>query len=551
MAITRREVLKRMGLVFGATAASGLLLACQPGQTPAVSGSPTTAAKVKTGGELRYTMLAYDPRLLDPHQTVFGEDIYSTSPCYNNLVYFNFYDKAPYTIDPDLAEKWEVSPDGKTYTFHLVKGVVFHDGTPFTSADAKYSLDRVRNPPPNMVSPRQGQLEMVDSVEAPDQYTLVVKLKTPSTSFLPFLAQETMPIVPKALAEKGELVGKVIGTGPFKWDRWDKGQNISYTKNADYFKKGLPYLDRVTRYIFQDTSLAQAAFMAGQVDFMGRRAREMTRSELQTIQSRVPNLVTKASGEMTETRFIMNDKRDGPFKDARVRKAIALWIDKKAIWDVVYDGFGSVHGIVPSWDPGALPADRLAKIAGFGTDVQANRAEAKKLFAEAGYANGFVIKSPFTLKSQTTEVVAIATMNQLREAGITGTLESVPTDLYYSRGTTGDWDILLGANAYITTDLESIMRDYFLPKAGRNWGEVNSSPESTALFAQYLAELDPAKKKEVGYKLQEAIMLQFKYVPIGTPGGMYVAWPYVKDYVPPYTQSTYDNLKFERVWLDK
>ncbi len=391
---------------------------------------------------------------------------------------------------------------------------------------------------------------MVDSVEAPDPYKLVVRLRSPSTSFLPFLAQETMPIVPKHLAEKGELKGKVIGTGPFKWERWDKGQNISYTKNDRYFKQGLPYLDRVTRFIFRDTTLAQAAFVAGQIDFMGRRASEIRKSELDSIKSRVPNLVTKPSGEMTEVRFIMNDKRDPPFKDARVRRALALWIDKKAIWDVVFDGYGTAHGIVPSWDPGALPPDRLAKIAGFGGDLQASRAEAKRLLVEAGYPNGFVIKAPFTLKSRT-EIVAIAIMNQLREVGITGTLESVPTDPYYSRGTAGDWDILLGANAYTTTDLESVMRDYFLPKAGRNWGELNSSPEATGLFNQYIAELDPAKKKEFGYKLQETIMTRYVYVPIGTPGGMYVAWPYVKDYSPPYTQSTYDNLKFERVWLDK
>lgn len=551
IAITRREALKRLGVVFGATAASGLLVACQPGQTPAVNPSPTAGAKVKTGGELRFSMLASDPRLLDPHQTVLGEDIYSMSPCYSNLVYFNYYDKPPYTIDPDLAERWVISPDGKTYTFYLVKGVLFHDGMPFTSADAKYSLDRVRTPTQGMVSPRQGQLEMVSSVETPDEYTLVVKLRTPSTSFLPFLAQETMPIVPKHLAEKDELKGKVIGTGPFKWDRWDKGQSITYTKNEKYFKQGLPYLDRVTRFIFQDTTLAQAAFMAGQVDLMGRRSGELTRSELQTIQSRVPSVVVKPTGEMTEARLILNDKREGPFKDPRVRKAVALWIDRQELWDVTTDGFGTGHGIVPSWDPGALPAERLAKIAGFGPDVQANRAEAKKLLADAGYAKGFEIKAPFTLKNPKSEKTATATLNQLRQAGITGTLQAVPSDVYYSRGPAGDWDMALGANAYTLTDLESIMRDYFLPSAGRNWGGVNSSPETDALFEQYLTELDAAKKKEIGYKLQEAIMLRYVYIQIGTPGGMYVAWPHVKEYGPPYTQSTYDNLKFERVWLDK
>jgi peptide/nickel transport system substrate-binding protein len=254
---------------------------------------------------------------------------------------------------------------------------------------------------------------------------------------------------------------------------------------------------------------------------------------------------------MTETRFIMNEKRDTPFKDPRVREAVALWVDKKAVFDVIYDGFGSVHGIVPSWDPTALPAERLAKISGFGGNIQADRAKAKELLAAAGYANGFTVKAPFTLKSQTTEVVAIAIMNQLRELGITGTLQSVDADTYYSRGATGDWDILLGANAYTTTNLESVMREYFLPTAGRNWGGVDSSPATDAVFGQYIGELDDAKRKEIGFRLQEMIMQRYVYVPIGTPGGMYVAWPYVKSYAPPYTQSTYDNMKFERVWLNK
>lgn len=550
---TRREALTRFALAAGVPLVPGLLAACTTQGSGTSSSSPAAAAssQPKSGGELRFSMFASDPKQLDPHQTVLGEDIYSVSPAYNNLVYLNFYDKPPYTIDPDLAESWEVTPDGKTYTFHLRKGVLFHDGSPFTAADAKYSLDRVRKPPSGVVSPRSGQLAMVDTTDTPDDYTLVVKLSVPSESFLPFLAQETMPIVPKHVAEAGKLAGTVVGTGPFKLDTWNKGQSITYVKNDKYFRPGLPYLDRVTRYIFSDMSLARAAFMAGQIDFMGRRSGELTQSEAKEIQARVSNVVMKPTGEMTEARIIMNSRRDTPFKDARVRQAVALWLDRKAVFDVIADGLGTVHGIVPSWDPGALPKDRLQQIAGFGSDLQANRNQAKRLLADAGFPNGFVVRTPLTNTQKGTLAVATAVMDQLRQLGVTGELQAVDSTVYSTRGVAGDWDLLMGANAYTMTNLEYVMREYFLANSGRNWGKLNNSDETTQRFNAYVAEADPAKKRDLGYQLQEAVMKLYAYVPIGTPGSTFVQHPYVRSYSPPYTQSTYDNLKFERVWLDK
>src|SRR3990172_2555789 len=213
---------RRIGLM---TAAGALvfILGCAPSAQPAQpSGQPAekpASGQPKSSGTLVLLMNeAGDPPTFDFHQESTSAVTETVGPSYDNLVRMDPLDNQDATILPDLAEKWEVSIDGKTYTFTLRKGVKFHDGNPFTAADVKFTLERVMNPPKGVKSPRQTAFEPITAIQTPDDSTVVIQLKRPYSSLLVNLARGWMPIYSKKwLEEKGNNIPEkeIMGTGPF------------------------------------------------------------------------------------------------------------------------------------------------------------------------------------------------------------------------------------------------------------------------------------------------------------------------------------------------
>ena len=167
---------------------------------------------------------------------------------------------------PDLAESWQISPDGKTYTFNLRRGVKFHDGRPFTSKDVKYSLDKLRDPKrsayPAFFAP-------IDSVEIVDDYTVRVRLIHPYPQLLVYLAPPSVVILPEHLKDVNpKSTDFLVGTGPFKFKEQIPGKVTIYERNPDYFKKGLPYLDRFEIYQLAHAPMVDA-FIGGNTDVCG------------------------------------------------------------------------------------------------------------------------------------------------------------------------------------------------------------------------------------------------------------------------------------------
>jgi len=312
-------------------------------------------------------------------------------------------------IQPQLAKSWEVSPDGLTYTFKLQSGVKFHDGEAFDSAAAKFALDRARGA--DSVNPQKRFFASITSIETPDPETLVLHLAAPTGSLLYWLGWPASVMVgPKSAA--GDKTTPV-GTGPFKFVNWAKGDKVELARNADYWSRdAAAKLDKVTFRFIADPQAQAAALKSGDIDAIP----EFAAPELMSSFDGDAKLTTKIGNTELKVVAGMNNAKK-PFDDKRVRQALMMAIDRKTVIDGAWSGLGTAIGshYTPN-DPGyvdltgALPYDPE---------------KAKALLAEAGYPDGFTftIKSPQMAYAPRSAQVMQA---MLAEIGVTMNIE--PTE---------------------------------------------------------------------------------------------------------------------------
>src|SRR3989441_4408389 len=327
----RRTFLKRAGAA-GALIAGGFTI---PGRAAAQDATVRPDPAAKRGGTLRYGVHTA-PAHFDVHQSGTVANIGAQSPMYDTLLRRS--PKDGQTIIPDLAWKWEISPDGKKYTFHLRKGVKFHDGADFTAEDVKATYDRIAHPPKGVVIPRQPLFATVGDIVVVDPHRIEFRLKEPrpSTFVLGAFASGWNIIVRKKTLEENQgnlrQVMAYPGTGPFRHlSRKDKEVWIM-EKNPSYWNKGLPYLDRLEVYHMMPFSPELgSSFIAGKLDYARlldpvswRKAKEM------------PGVTAAAFNQSGIQAFWMNMKKK-PLADVRVRRAIHLAMDRPALIEVVKD----------------------------------------------------------------------------------------------------------------------------------------------------------------------------------------------------------------------
>ena len=274
-------------------------------------------------------------------------------------------------VHPLLAESYNAAEDAKSYAFKLRKDVKFHDGKALTAADVKFIFER--NAGEKSTNKRKATFKNIAEIDTPDPYTVVLNLKDANPN-LPFELGEATAVI-LAPETAAEAATKPIGTGPFKLERWTKGDSVLLSKVADHRLAGQVKLNRVSFKFINDAQAQTAAALAGDVDaFPGFRAVE----SLPQIRTN-PNLKVDVGWTEGETILGINNKRK-PFDDLRVRRAIAHAIDRKAIIDGAMGGLGEPIGsFYPPHDPGYV--DLVNR---YPHDVAAG----KKLMAEAGYPNG-------------------------------------------------------------------------------------------------------------------------------------------------------------------
>jgi peptide/nickel transport system substrate-binding protein len=315
------------------------------------------------------------------------------TPMCNSLVDFD-----PQTLEwvPDLAESWQIikTGDGKMLVvFYLVKNATWHDGVPFTSQDVKFSYEKVG---PLFNSFIAGMRRYLEGIDTPDNYTVVFRFNTTWGLILypGYFGASGTCISPKHLYEGTDIANnpyntKPIGTGPFKFKEWVKGQYIILERNDKYWKKGLPYLDRIIYKIIPSSEAMMLAFQKGEIDFVWNYGISFAHSVQLENMIREGKLTGKKvwffpspGGSLDVLGFNLHEHGPAPLKDVRVRKAIAMAINRAAIAEIVY--FGKV-------EPLETMVSRAPATAMFYPDKKQpdyNPAEANKLLDEAGYKKG-------------------------------------------------------------------------------------------------------------------------------------------------------------------
>jgi peptide/nickel transport system substrate-binding protein len=337
------------------------------------------------GGTLVFGVNSGDPPTYDCHQSVLFPIIHLLTPHYSNLLKI---DTAHYPkVIGDLAESWTVSPDAKTYTFKLHSNVKFHDGSPFSSEDIKASYDRIRNPPQGVVSVRKGLVSDIDTIDTPDPLTVVFNLKEANRALIYAFANPFNCVYSAVKLKENPLypVRNVMGTGPFRFVEHVGGSHWAGERFKDYFKPGLPYLDGFRAQFTQGPALINA-LQGGQImaDF-----RSVTTADRDRLTAALGDKITVHESPWLNVLLITFNAKKPPFNDPRVRRALSLAIDRWKASEVLPRS--SIMRYVGAYlRPGSEFAAReedLVKMPGFSKDIEASRAEAKRLLAEARVPN--------------------------------------------------------------------------------------------------------------------------------------------------------------------
>ena len=397
--------------------------------------------KPRAGGELIFLVPSEPPSYDGHREGTFGV-VHPLAPHYNTLLRIDPTDRTGTRPIGDLAESWTISPDGLTYTFRLRQGVRFHDGSVMTSRDVKASYDKIVFPPSGVVSMRKGSYQAVEAVEAVDPHTVRFQLKWPEASVLANLAS------PYNWIFKADILAKdirwyesnVMGTGPFKFVEHVRGSHWVGKKNPDYWDRGKPYLDGY-RAVFISSSSAQVAAIRGErahIQFRGFSPAD--RDAL--VQALGPKIAVQESAWNCVQLATINHERK-PFDDKRVRRALTLALDRyeasKNLSRIAV--VKEVGGIQVPGTPWATPPSELEKLAGYGRDIKASRAEARRLLREAGVPDGFA----FTFKNrgipQPYEPLAIWLIDQWRQIGLNVRMETVEASAHVSMLRRGDFEV--------------------------------------------------------------------------------------------------------------
>jgi peptide/nickel transport system substrate-binding protein len=373
---------------------------------------PAQAQRPTTGGTLTIS-LAAEPSGLDPTT--------NPSAAIKRVIHYNILETL-LKIDrngkvvPALAKNYRVSKDGKEYTFLLHPGIQFHDGKSCTAEDVKFSLERILDP--KTAAPYRMYYEGIESVQVVDPLTVKIRLKKYESTFLFNMARGDAVIVSREGTDR--LKSQPVGTGPFKMADWKRGDSIVMARNPDYYIKGIPYLDKVVFKFIPDPSSQLAALKAGDVDVI---AYDLAPENVAALE-KDPRFKVLKGHTTTDVILAMNHSKK-PFNDPKVRQAITLSIDRKAVIEGAMHGYGAPIG--SHMDPTNPYYVDLRGLYPF------NPEKARQLLTEAGYAKGFeaVLKlpEPYAYARRSGEIIA----DQLSRVGIKLTLEVIQMGQWVDR----------------------------------------------------------------------------------------------------------------------
>jgi peptide/nickel transport system substrate-binding protein len=460
----------------------------------------------RNGGELVFPVPSEPPSYDGHREETFGL-IHPIAPFYNTLLRVDPNDKSGTKPYPSVAESWTVSPDGKTYTFKIRRGVKFHDGSDLTSRDVKATYDKIIFPQPGVGSTRKGQYADVAAVEAPDATTVVFRLKEASGSFLASL------LSPYNFLYKADILAKdphwyeknIMGTGPFTFVEHVKGSHVIGKKNPNYWDKGKPYLDGF-RAVFMRDSAAQVAAIRGErahIQFRG-----FSPAERDSIVTTLGNKVTVQESPWDCILLVAINHEKKPFDDKRVRRALSLALDRhqasQSLSKIAI--VKAVAGVQVPGTPFATPPEELNKLAGYWPDIEKSRAEARKLLKEAGVPEGF--QFTFTNRGipMPYEPLGVWLIDQWRRIGLNVNQQVLEAAAYFGPLRKGDFQVAMDFQCgYIVEPDLDMYKFLSSDRNPANYGRYKD-PVLDKLYDEQSRATDPEKRKQIIRQFEKRLL---------------------------------------------
>ena len=516
----------------------------------AVCASP--AAAQKSGGTLRIYH-----RDTPPSASILEEATVSvTMPfaaVYNNLVMFDpaKQHESAETLVPDLAKSWSWNENKTKLTFKLEEGVKWHDGKPFTAKDVactwnmlsgKLAVEDFRR------NPRKVWYFNLDEVTTNGDYEATFNLKEPQPAFILLLASGYSPVYPCHVPQQ-VMRTKPVGTGPFKFVEFKRGESIKLAKNPDYFKKGKPYLDGVDIKIIENRSTRILAFSTGEFDLTFPT--DISAPLMKDVKAQAPKAVCEFLATGVNVNLIVNPSKP-PFDNASIRKALALALDRHAFNTTLNQGTGLIGGAMlpaPTGEWG-MPKEQLEKLPGYGPDPEKSQAEARRLMEAAGYSAQKMLK----IKVSTRNIPvyrdpAVLLIDQLKKIHIDGELENVDTPQWYNKIGRKDYQVGLNLTGISVDDPDANLVENYTCKSDRNYTEYCNPEVDKAIFAQS-REGDKEKRRKLVWEIERMLVEDVARPVIEFDTGGTCWQPYVKGFAM-HDNSIYNNTRYENVWLDK
>lgn len=503
------------------TATSGPVV---PGATPVPTVVPIPSA-AKLGGVL-VAARTTDTSSLDPHTTPLLVNRQTCSLLYNQLAMVD----SKLRVQPVLAESWDM-PDPTAIVFNLRQGVKWHDGTNFTSADVVHTFQR--NMDEATGSWLIGKLALVKAIEPMGDYKVKVTLQEPNSSFLPAMWQ--LLIIPASVANKPKdwLSNNAIGTGPWMLKDWKPDSKLSLVKNPNYWKPGLPYMDGVDIVIIPDETSVIAALRTGEV----QHAQILDKTSMPLLRTS-PDLVVYQTPSMG-TNFINLQFRKEAIKDIRVRQAMSLATDRKAILDAAGGGLGVISGVLPpSMADYWVPPEELA-------NYKYDPEKAKALVKDYGKPLDIDIITIAANKLMTITAELLA--DQWKQVGMTTRVVGQDVNVWVdARIKTFDYTVSTNLD-FAGSDPDDILFDSFHSKgAYSDWGGF-TDPELDKLIDAGRRSTDMNQRATAYKSLQKLIDEKCYVLTTFAPLHVDITQTRVKNYEGHPSQNMY---AFEKTWIE-
>src|SRR5215216_5816319 len=532
--MTRRVHARNSGMTrrefIAATTALGLAAPLGIPQASALARPAIQSRTPKPGGILKVGLQA-DPTALDAQKQSLTAIWHIVEHIYDGLTRIT---KPDLSVEPALAEGWEIAEDGTSYMFVLREGVTFHDGTPLKASDVKFTFERLVDPA--TASTSAAELASMKSIEVNDDRTVVMTLHAPDASLLATLAGGTCVIYSEEFvkANNNDVSQVANGTGPFKFVEYVPNTRIVLERNENYWEEGLPYLDGIEMTIASDDTARTAAVVTGTVDFIEY-------APLRDIPSLEADPSLRLAGNSnTNIRFIGFNLSKEPFDNLKVRQAIAAVVDREAMLGPTVFGYGTPTEVL-------FPPDFWAALQQEVRPPDVERAKA--LMAEAGHPDGF--STTITSWSQYSFLsnAAVVLQEQLRQIGIEAELNLVENATMFEQvydPATRDYEIAVtGDSAYV--DPNTLILQNFKTDESNNF--VNySNPKVDELIEQGIASTDQEERAGIYQEMQKILLEDLPWV------NLFVADQYeaMKDYVQGYVHiPNGSNISFRTTWLSE